>query len=99
MRTFVSRTNRALFFIKEGLQNLGSQPTLLRLLADLLHDRTDRFSTLGHLAKSDAEEGLEFSAIFFGQRSESSSGLSVNPDTYDLAVHDLILYQRRAGTK
>src|SRR5580700_4528534 len=85
MRTFVSRTNRTLFFIKEGLQNLGSQPALLRLLANLLHDGIERFSTLGHLVKSDAEEDLEFSAIFFRQRSESSRGLS---------VHDPILYQR-----
>jgi hypothetical protein len=99
MRTFVSRTNRALFFIKEGLQNLGSQPTLLRLLADLLHDGIERFSKLGRLAKPDARRAASF------LRSSSDNDLKVlaaSASTRILMISlsmTLFTINGRAGTK
>lgn len=86
----VSKTKRSLLLIEERCQKLGSETMRTCPVADLLHDRIQRFSSAANLTQPDAEQSFKFFAVFFGKRIEGFSCFSVHADAYDFSLHGSI---------
>jgi hypothetical protein len=85
--TEVSKTKRSLLFIEQRLQYLRSQPSRFRFITDFLHHVLKRLPVPAHFTQPDAEESLQFSAVFLRQGSKGLCGFRVDSDVDHFRLH------------